>query len=621
MSGLSTSFTLGKASVQHGANVEHNNRKFISGNINPEKISENIIYVQQDVHDAYQELFGDALAEYNSRQTRSDRVIHDYYQHVSNSKREEAYYEIIVQFGDSKTAPCGSTNGEIAKQMLDEYIRGFKKRNPNLHIFNAVLHMDEASPHLHIDFIPFYTQGRTKSLSKGVSMRAALVEQGFNPKSIRENQLVAWEESEREEMERILHQHGFSRDDKNAKYAHQTVEEYKKSQDEKKIVAAIRKTRQITDADLEQSRVQQLRTRLHSLERENKILENQKRSPYKSFFYADAEKQAFVQCKLDEMGIPYHETENGFEAQECYVDEIRKIEKEYKPKRSVARDKLREDIDRLLMQSDSLEDLLEKLKAEGYTIRTGKYLSIKPPHAGQSIRIKSLGEQYSEYALKNRINARKKFQATLAQKINAVQKKGTPEYLVLRTMQFYTIAFTDGALPMRKRDARKPFAWTNDAELDKLTALNAKINSGATLQSLRTEMERTEESVSEKENQVEKEKKDLQSFYELKEKIQIVFEGKKSDVFTFEQAQRTIQQYGKITASNYRNVDMLIENQMQSLQKAESALAEEQKKLKETSDMVSAMEKVMGGTYVQSLVGAERERRESKVVPNGIKPV
>jgi len=49
---------------------------------------------------------------------------------------------LIVQFGDSKTAPVGSENGEAVKKMLDEYIKDFKKRNPNLYIFNAVLHMD-----------------------------------------------------------------------------------------------------------------------------------------------------------------------------------------------------------------------------------------------------------------------------------------------------------------------------------------------------------------------------------------------------------------------------------------------------------------------------------------------
>ncbi len=620
MASLSTSFTLGKASVQHGANVEHNNRKFIAGNIKPEKMAENITYVRQDVEDAYHELFGEAIAAYNAKQKQPCRRIQDYYKHISDSKREEAYYEIIVQFGDSRSAPCGSQNGEEAKKMLDEYIRGFKERNPNLHIFNAVLHMDEASPHLHIDFIPFYTAGRKNGLSKGVSMKAALDEQGFTATNFKQNRLVAWEASEREEMERILHRHGYTRDDKNAKYAHQTVEQFKKTQDEKKIVAALRKSRQITDADLEVSHVQQLRTRLNLLEREHELFEQQQQSPYRSFFYAQPEKQAFVQSQLDDLGIPYHETENGFEAQECFVEEIRKIEKEYKPKRSAARDKLREDIDRLLMQSSSVEELLEKLKAENYTIRNGKYLAAKPPHGNQAIRLKSLGEHYSEYALRNRINARKKYESSIAQKISTA-KKNTPEFVVLRTVQFYTIAFGNGALPMRKRDKTKPFSWTNDIELDKLTALNAKINAGATVESLRREMEELEQAVSEKEKQLEREKAELKTFYDLKEKIEIVFEGKKSDVFTLEQAQRTLQQYGTINASNYRNVDILINNQMESVQQADAALSEERKKLQEASDTLSAMEKVMGGTYVQSLVGAERERRESKFVPNGVKPV
>ena len=78
--------------------------------------------------------------------------------------------------------------------MLDEYMKSFQQRNPNLYVFNAVLHDDEASPHLHIDFIPFYTHGRKIGLSKGVSMRAALREMGYVPKNSSVNQLVMWEE-------------------------------------------------------------------------------------------------------------------------------------------------------------------------------------------------------------------------------------------------------------------------------------------------------------------------------------------------------------------------------------------------------------------------------------------
>lgn len=108
--------------------------------------------------------------------------------------------------------------GDIAKTMLDEYMKSFRERNPNLHVFNAVLHMDEASPHLHIDFVPVYRNSRTRFLSTGVSMRAALIEQGFHANGQQHNQLVAWEASERQVMEAILHRHGYVREDKNAQY-------------------------------------------------------------------------------------------------------------------------------------------------------------------------------------------------------------------------------------------------------------------------------------------------------------------------------------------------------------------------------------------------------------------
>lgn len=505
--------------------------------------------------------------------------------------------------------------------MLDEYIRGFRERNPNLHIFNAVLHMDEASPHLHIDFIPFYTKGRKNGLQKGVSMKSALDEQGFTAKNFKENRLVAWEASEREIMESILHQHGYSRDDKNAKYAHQTVDEYKRSQDEKKIIEALRSVKKISSEAIAEGSVQQLRAKLIHLESEKRTLEKQQQSPYKSFFYSSPDKQAFVQEQLDLLGIPYRETENGFEAQECFVDEIRKIEKTYKQPKSTTRERLREVIDKLLMQSNDFEELLERLQKEKYIIKRGKYVAVQSPAGGQFIRLKSLGEHYSEYALRNRINARKKYESNLAQKINETKRKDALEVVVLRTIQFYTVAFKNGSLPMRKREPKKPFAWTNDSELDKITALNEKINAGATLDTLRNDFELLEQSVSEKENALEKAKADLKSFYDLKEKIEIVFEGKQSEIFTLQQAEHTLKQYGNINQSNYRNIEILIGTETENVANAEAALADEKKKLEEAAAIFTTAEKIMGGTYVQSLIGAERERRESNFVQNGIKPV
>ena len=173
---------------------------------------------------------------------------------------------------------------------------------------------------------------------------------------------------------------------------------------------------------------------------------------------------------------------------------------------------------------------------------------------------------------------------------------------------------------MRKRNAQKPFAWTNDSELDKLMELNRKINSGATLETLRKEFADTEKNVSEKEEQLEKSKSALKSFYDLKEQLQIIFEGKKSELFSPEQARRTLQAYPDITKENYHNIDVLISNETETLQKQETDYQTEKEKLEKADVLLSMAEKVIGGTYIQSLVGEERNRREAKYVPNGLKP-
>lgn len=618
MKQLSISFTLGKASIPKQSNLEHNNREYIAKNVDGSKTKDNITYKKEDVEDAYNKLFGQAVAEYNAKQKRKDRMIENYYEHIANGKREEAYYEAIVQYGDNKTAPCGSITGDECKIMLDEFMRDFIKTNPNLYVFNAVMHNDEASPHLHINFIPYYTKNRKNGLSKGVSLKAALDEQGIRAESMMKNQLTIWEDNERAAMEKILNSHGMSREDKNATYAHMTVEEYKRTQDEKKIIAALRKQKNISETDLKKENVIQLRNKISSLEKENNVLTVQQRSPYKSFFYSDPDKQSYVQSKLDALDINYRETENGFEAQEYLVERIRKIEKEYVPKKTTARERLREDIDRLLMQSKDIDELFEKLKEKKYTIKYGKYISVKPIGGERFIRLKSLGENYSEFALRNRINAMKKFEGNIQSKISNTEKD-TPEFYVLRSMQFYIIAFKRNALPMNKLNSKKPFTWTNDKELDRLTALNAKINSGATLESIRDEFHAAEQNLSEKENDFSKAKKDLVSYYELKEKIGIVYEGRVSEKYTREQALQTLSKFPSINEKNYKKIDTLIDNQSKALSAAEKNVQDARSELAAAADSYSTMEKVMGGTYVQSLAAAERDRREADVIPNGLK--
>ncbi len=124
--------------------VEHNNREFIAKNVDGERIQDNITYCRQNIKEKYDELFGQALAEYNARQTQSSRKIPDYYEHIKKSSKGKPYYEIVVQFGDVES--CGLKSGKLgagpaweeAKLMLDDYMKGFEKRNPNLKVFNTV---------------------------------------------------------------------------------------------------------------------------------------------------------------------------------------------------------------------------------------------------------------------------------------------------------------------------------------------------------------------------------------------------------------------------------------------------------------------------------------------------
>lgn len=320
MSKMSISFTLGKASSPHGANIAHNNREIIAGNVDVNRICDNITYVQQDIREAYDELFADSVAEYNAKQKQPCRRISDYYEHIETGNREDPFYELIIQFGSVKDASVGSPNGEIAKKMLDEYMSEFQKRNKNLHVFGATMHLDEASPHIHIDFIPFYTQGRKIGLSKGVSMKSALIEQGFSPKGRNKNQLVLWEESERKIMSHILSRHGFNRDIKNATYDHMTDSEYKQMKDSGRFDSLAR--RNLSPQQITAAHVQKIESENSLLKVQNNKLVSEKSSPWKSFFYSDSSKQLFVQRQLDNMNISYRETENGFEAQEDNVKYI-----------------------------------------------------------------------------------------------------------------------------------------------------------------------------------------------------------------------------------------------------------------------------------------------------------
>ena len=133
--------------------VNHNSRKFHAKNTDPERSCLNVEYCNENIKDVYHELFDEALARYNEKQTRSDRRIDDYYGKICSGKQEKPFHEIILQIGDKDNMGAKTENGQLAVKVLDKYMQDFQQRNPTLRVFSAYLHMDVASPLLLFVFL------------------------------------------------------------------------------------------------------------------------------------------------------------------------------------------------------------------------------------------------------------------------------------------------------------------------------------------------------------------------------------------------------------------------------------------------------------------------------------
>ena len=214
--------------------VNHNSRKFKAENVNGERTHLNNDYCNESIKKVYHTLFDDALKRYNDKQTRADRRIGNYYEKIRNSKQEKPFHEIILQIGDMVTMSSESENGLLAQRILDEYYQGFQERNPYLKVFSAHLHMDEATPHLHIDFVPF-TTGSKRGLDTRVSLKQALANQGFKGGSRGDTEWNQWISSEKETLAVVMERHGIEWERKGTHEKHLSVLDYKKQEREKEL--------------------------------------------------------------------------------------------------------------------------------------------------------------------------------------------------------------------------------------------------------------------------------------------------------------------------------------------------------------------------------------------------
>ena len=170
---MSFSITTSFRTSAKSTSISHNNRTVndplkndkYHKHIDWDKTDQNIILVQRPIREIYDENFSDAVQKYNAKQKRADRQVKNYFEKVKKDKTLDLQREFIVQFGDKELCEEFPDARQGFAIQLEKYVEWFEQNFPDLKIYNAVIHMDEATPHLHMNVVPVatgYKQGITK---------------------------------------------------------------------------------------------------------------------------------------------------------------------------------------------------------------------------------------------------------------------------------------------------------------------------------------------------------------------------------------------------------------------------------------------------------------------------
>ena len=174
---------------------------------------------------AYKRIFGQALEEYNNRQKRADRKIKDYYRHICKDEKKHPVYEMIVQVGGmNDNIPL-----ETHKAILREFYNAFCEKNSSFECIGAYLHLDEATPHLHLDYIPVAT-GYKNGMSKQNGLVKALGQMGYT-KEGKQTAQIQWEHTMNETLEKICNKYEIEVEHPRLGLNHLDTETYKALQE------------------------------------------------------------------------------------------------------------------------------------------------------------------------------------------------------------------------------------------------------------------------------------------------------------------------------------------------------------------------------------------------------
>ncbi|RGG49946.1 plasmid recombination protein [Roseburia sp. AF20-18LB] len=214
--------------------VNHNTRAFTAKNVDSDRSGANVHFCNEDIKQVYHKLFDEALERYNAKQKRKDRVIDDYYEKIRQGKQEKLFHEVIFQIGNKDDMNAKSEEGLLAKKILTEFMDEFQARNPNLYVFSAHLHMDEETPHLHIDFVPYIT-GSKRGLDTRVSLKSALAAEGFTGGTRGATEWNQWIAVEKQAMAMVMGRYGVKWLQKGTHEKHLSVLDFEKQERAKEV--------------------------------------------------------------------------------------------------------------------------------------------------------------------------------------------------------------------------------------------------------------------------------------------------------------------------------------------------------------------------------------------------
>lgn len=225
MGKMTMSFSKGN---KNETSIKHNNRSIESDfdfnkaghkHIEREYTKLNEVLVHDDIRQVYEEEFGEAVKKYNAKQRRKDRKIDDYYSKVKHAKNMRTQYEFLVQVGNKENYSdkdrITSRQWQDSKKILEKYFDGFQKRNPNLRVYNAAIHMDEqGAPHMHMNVVPVaHLTNVKRGLDVKPSLNKALENEGF-PISKEDNrkQFRDFQHREADALAQIALEYGIERE-------------------------------------------------------------------------------------------------------------------------------------------------------------------------------------------------------------------------------------------------------------------------------------------------------------------------------------------------------------------------------------------------------------------------